>query len=299
MNRSRMKPKILNYGSLNIDHVYQVPHFVQPGETLTSASLHMFAGGKGANQSVALARAGATVFHAGKIGKDGLWLKEKLEQNGVNTQFIEEGNFNNGHAMIQVDPQGENAIILYGGANQEIEKEEVLCTLSKFEAGDFLLLQNEINLIPFLIEQGAKQQLEVCFNPAPLTPELLDYPLELVKLLIVNEIEGAALTGKKNEEEILEHLCTRFPKSEILLTVGAGGSYFASQNETIHVSAHPTDVVDTTAAGDTFIGYFLAARMQNKSVQEALNDATQAAAICVSKEGAMDSIPSRFYEEKK
>lgn len=293
-----MKPKILNYGSLNIDHVYQVPHFVQPGETLTSTSLHMFAGGKGANQSVALARAGAAVFHAGKIGKDGLWLKEKLAQNGVNTQFIDEGTLSNGHAMIQIDPQGENAILLYGGANQEIEKEEVICTLSKFEVGDCLLLQNEINLIPFLIEQGAKQQLEVCFNPAPFTPEVLDYPLELVKLLIVNEIEGAALTGMKNEEKMLEQLCKLFPKSEILLTAGASGSYFASQSKMIHIPAFPANVVDTTAAGDTFIGYFLAARVQGKSLQEALNDATQAAALCVSKEGAMDSIPSRLYEEK-
>ena len=286
-----MKPKILNYGSLNIDHVYRVPHFVRPGETLSSHSLQRFAGGKGANQSVALARAGAQIFHAGKIGTDGVWLKEKLEQNGINTQFIREGTLNNGHAIIQVDNDGQNAIILYSGANREMEKEEIVSTLSRFDQGDYLLLQNEINLIPELIEEGVKNELHVCFNPAPMTPEVLDFPLDLCHLLVVNETEASALVQSPSYEEMLEKLISCFPKTDILLTVGKEGAYYASQGKIYFQAAHKVKAVDTTAAGDTFIGYFLAGMLKNSPIEEVLKQASKASALCISKEGAMDSIP--------
>lgn len=286
-----MKPKILNYGSLNIDKVYRVPHFVKPGETLTCSSLESFAGGKGANQSVALARAGATVFHAGKIGGDGLWLKEKLNSNGVNTQFISTCLEGSGHAMIQVDNLGENSIILYSGANQEINKEDIQNTLSKFEAGDYLLLQNEINLVDYLIKEGSERGLHVCFNPAPFDKNILRYPLKFIKMLIVNEVEGAGLTGKQSEIAIIDQLHQLLPHVEIILTVGKKGAYYRYKNESIHIPAEQINVVDTTAAGDTFIGYFLAARLQDKPIKEALKIATHASALCISKKGAIDSIP--------
>ncbi|MCB1110081.1 MAG: ribokinase [Chlamydiia bacterium] len=288
-----MKPKILNYGSLNIDHVYQVPHFVTPGETLSSASLSHFAGGKGANQSVALARAGAIVFHAGKIGTDGGWLKDKLEQNNVNIQFILEGTLDNGHAIIQVDAKGENAIVLYPGANQEMTEEEIDITLSKFDPGDYLLLQNEINLIPYLIEKGHKRGLKVCYNPAPMIPEVADYPLHLCHLLIVNETEGGTLSNGAHPPKILHTLSSRYPETEILLTVGAEGSYHQKGTTLITQGAEKVKAVDTTAAGDTFIGYYLAAILNQKSPEEALKVAAKAAALCVTRPGAMDAIPTR------
>ena len=287
-----MKPKVLNYGSLNIDHVYQVPHFVTPGETLASTELGHFAGGKGANQSVALARAGAMVFHAGKIGTDGICLKEKLDQNNVNTQFIQEGTLDNGHAIIQVDSKGENAIVLYPGANQEMTKDEIRTTLSKFDPGDYLLLQNEINLIPFLIEEGHKRGLKVCYNPAPMAPEVADYPLHLCHLLIVNETEGGALASGANTTKILRTLSSRYPETEILLTVGSEGSYHQKGTVQTQQCAEKVKAVDTTAAGDTFIGYYLSAILKGKSIQESLKIATRASAICVTRPGAMDAIPS-------
>jgi len=286
-----MEPKILNYGSLNIDHVYRVPHFVQPGETLSTLSLEYFAGGKGANQSVALARGGAQVFHAGKLGTDGAWLKEKLEQNGVNTQFILEGTLPSGHAIIQVDAQGENAIFLYAGANHEIEQEEIVSTLSRFEKGDYLLLQNEINLVPEIIREGVQKELYICFNPAPMTSPVLDYPLELCNLLIVNETEGGFLTQSASNEKILKKLTSRFPQTAVLLTVGAEGAYYVSKGKTFFQEAENVKTVDTTAAGDTFTGYFLAAQLKKASIEDALQRASHAAALCVSQKGAMDSIP--------
>lgn len=288
-----MKAKILNYGSLNIDHIYRVPHFVKPGETLASSSLNHFAGGKGANQSVALARAGATVFHAGKIGNDGAWLKEKLDQNNVNTQFITEGTLNNGHAIIQVDDKGENAIVFYPGANQEVTKEEIDTTLSKFDPGDYLLLQNEINLIPYLIEKGHSHDLKVCYNPAPMGHEVANYPLHLCHLLIVNKVEGEALARGGADKKILQTLVKRFPDTEVLLTVGSEGAYHQRGEKQTFQEGEKVKVVDTTAAGDTFIGYFLAALINKKPVQDALAIATKASTLCIQKKGAMDAIPTR------
>ena len=206
-----MDTRILNYGSLNIDYVYKIPHFVRPGETLSSASLETFSGGKGANQTTALAKAGALVSHAGKVGSEGVWLKEKLEKDKVDVSFIQESSTNNGHACIQVDEKGQNAIILFAGANKEITKDEIDATLKHFEKGDYLLLQNEINHVDYLIEQGHKKGLRVCLNPAPMSKEVLSYPLKLVDILIVNETEAKALAQKKNYKDALDELEKLYP----------------------------------------------------------------------------------------
>ncbi len=285
--------KILNFGSLNIDFVYKVPHFVRPGETLQSISLEQFAGGKGANQSVALAKAGAEVFHAGKVGHDGLWLKEKLHHYGVDVTHVIEGKNSNGHAMIQVDKEGQNAIILYPGTNKEIEKSEIEKAFAAFNEGDYLLLQNEINLMDMLIKMGHEKGLKVCFNPAPMDSKVLDYPLECVSVLIVNETEGCALAGTKDQGAILKILGEKYPHAEILLTTGSEGASYFYEGKELHLPAEKVQVVDTTAAGDTFIGYFLAEKTQERPIEVCLQTAMHAAAKCVTKEGAMDSIPSR------
>ncbi len=275
--------KILNFGSLNIDYVYKVPHFVQPGETISSSALETFAGGKGANQSVALARAGAQVFHAGKIGRDGRWLKEELTGDGVDTTYLFQSDSNNGHAIIQVDESGQNAIVLFAGANKEITKEEIDQTFSYFDKGDFLLLQNEINHVDYLIQKGHEKGLKVCFNPAPMTQEVHNYPLDLVDLFILNETESANLAQTE--------LVKRFPNAEVILTLGKGGASYYYKEKHLHVPAREVKVVDTTAAGDTFIGYYLAAMLEGQSAQYALNFATEASALCVTRKGAQPAIP--------
>ena len=191
-----------------------------------------------------------------------------------------------------MDVKGENAIVLYPGANQEMTKDEIETTLSKFDAGDYLLLQNEINLIPYLIEEGHKRGLKVCYNPAPMAPEVADYPLHLCHLLIVNETEGSALASGASITKILKTLSSRYPETEILLTVGPEGSYHQKGNVQTQQNAEKVKAVDTTAAGDTFIGYYLSAMLNGKSVQESLKIATRASAICVTRPGAMDAIPS-------
>ena len=250
-----MTNKILNFGSLNIDYVYKVPHFVKPGETLASQYFETFFGGKGANQSTALARAGATVSHAGKIGPEGKRLKEQLQSDGVDVTHIIEGSTPNGHACIQVDTKGQNAILIYPGSNGEVTKEEIETTLNQFGEGDFLLLQNEISCVDALIKLGNERGLKVCFNPAPMNPSVREYPIGLVNTLIVNETEAQALSKKENMEEAIEQLIKLYPQTELIITLGKLGVVYRYQTEKYEIPACSVNVVDTTGAGDTFIGF--------------------------------------------
>ncbi|MCY4091506.1 MAG: ribokinase [Caldilineaceae bacterium] len=286
---------ILVFGSLNIDHVYKVEHLVRPGETLPSTDYRRFQGGKGANQSVALARAGAKVFHAGRIGPEGLWLRDAISAEGVDVSHVGLDNEPTGHAIIQVDPAGENSILLFGGANLTVTPDDAHYVLSQFGEGDWLLLQNEISSLPAILREASARQLTVAFNPAPMTPEVLDYPLEGVSLFVVNETEGAALAGieKAPPASIVDRLRVRYPDAAILLTLGGEGSLFASGEERIRTPAQAVEAVDTTAAGDTFIGYFLANLVAGQPAAQAVEAATRAAALCVSRPGAAASIPRR------
>lgn len=285
--------KILNFGSLNIDHVYQVPHFVAPGETLASTNYQKNAGGKGTNQSIALARAGAEVYHAGQIGQDGLFLKEMLEADGVNTEWLRVGETPTGHAIIQVDQQGQNCILICGGANAAISEAYMKQVFADFEPGDFVLFQNEVAGLPQLLKHASENGLRIILNPSPIGPEIKESDLSLVDYFIMNEIEGFAITGKKDPIEILDEMHRCYPKAAVVLTLGSEGACFGSGTEHVFQEARKVAAVDTTAAGDTFTGYFFASLLAGETPAEALRLATDAAAIAVSRAGAACSIPKR------
>ena len=285
--------KVLNYGSLNIDHVYRVSHIVRPGETLPSRELNVFAGGKGANQSVALAKTGVEVWHAGKVGRDGLWLIEELKKRGVTTDLVRTYDGPTGHAIIQVTPEGENSIVLFGGGNHRVTPEEVDETLGKFGAGDYLVLQNEINDTEIIIEKAYKLGMRICLNPAPFSRKVLKWPLRLVDILIVNETEAMGLAGSRIEfAAMVDKLTRTYPNTEIIMTVGKEGAYFGHNRERKFVPSRVVKAVDTTAAGDTFMGYYIASRMADLGIKSAMEKASLAASITVSRFGAMDSIPT-------
>ena len=292
--------KILNFGSLNIDNVCQVPHFVRPGETLAANSFERFAGGKGLNQSLALARSGVTVCHAGRIGGDGIFLKEILEASGVDCRFLRVvPDELSGCAMIQVSDDGENCIVLYGGANQNISPEDIEEAFAAFDAGDILLIQNEINHLELIIAAAVKRQMRIFFNPAPMRENVLKLDLSAADTFIVNEIEGADLAGVAVESDyrtVIAALQKKYPQTNILMTLGAQGAVYAGagEKETIYSPACEVEkVVDTTAAGDTFIGYFLSGIVNGQTVAEALKTASKASAHCISIKGAANSIPHR------
>ena len=283
--------KILNYGSLNLDMVYSMPHFVRPGETIAASKMEIFPGGKGLNQSVALARAGAKVYHGGKIASDGHWLVELMNESGADSRFVLENGKATGTALIQVAPSGENCIIINHGANYEIEESEIKDALAEFEAGDVLLLQNEINNIPLLMKLAAEKGMDIALNPSPIDQQLLDMDLSAVKYLILNEIEGEALTGEKEPMAICSALLNKYPDMKVVLTLGSHGSVYRDKEQTVHQGIYKMKAVDTTAAGDTFTGFFLSLITEGKSVKEALATASKASALAISKMGAAASIP--------
>lgn len=285
--------RILNFGSLNLDQVYRVDAFVQPGETKSSLSLSTHCGGKGLNQSVAAARAGAEVWHAGMLGVDGGMLYDQLNENGVNLSLLERDSGVSGHAIIQVDDNGQNCILLFGGTNQALTEAYIDRALDSFGSEGLVLVQNETNLVGTIIQKAHARGLMVALNAAPMDEKVFSYPLELVDWLIVNEIEGAAIAKCGREEDILPTLRKRYPKMNVLLTLGKRGSVCMRGEEEARSGIYPVKVVDTTAAGDTFLGFFLTEALDHKRLPDALALATAASSICVQRMGAADSVPRR------
>lgn len=283
--------KILNFGSLNLDYVYDVDHFVLPGETMSSLDLFINCGGKGLNQSIAAAKAGNVVYHAGVVGSGGDMLVKELEKNGVDVSYMQTTDQPNGHAIIQVDQNGQNCIILYGGTNQMLTKEYIDATLDSFGKEGLVLLQNETNLVGYIIEEAHKKGLKTALNAAPMNEKVLGYPLDLLDWLIVNEVEGSQIAGCSPEDDILPVLKEKYPHCSILLTLGSRGACCFHNGETYIIPCHKVDVVDTTAAGDTFSGYFLYSMLNGGTVPEALQLASAASAIAIGKKGASDSVP--------
>lgn len=279
--------RILNIGSLNLDYMYAVPRFVTAGETLLSSRRNVFPGGKGLNQTVAAARAGAKVYHAGAVGADGDMLLDLLRDAGADVSAVSRVDAPTGHAIIQVTPQGENAIVILGGANRSVTPETVEKALEKVDADDILLLQNEINGLDAIIRRAAKKGLRILFNPAPMEESVKSLPLELLDTLVVNEGEGRALAGD------MDALRTVYPRQKILLTQGSRGASLWTGSELIFQPAFPVQAVDTTAAGDCFLGYYAAAIAENLPYAQALRLAAAASALAVQRQGAAPSIPIR------
>ena len=286
--------KILNFGSINLDYVYRVDHFVRKGETLSADNRSTFPGGKGLNQSVALARAGATVWHAGCIGADGTELRELLVGEGVNVEHLRVlQEVPTGHAVIQNDVSGDNAILILGGANREITEDHVRAAMRDFSEGDCLLLQNEINALPFIAAAAKERHMQIALNPSPVDRNLTDDLLEKVDWFLLNEGEAAALSGvdPADPRMLLSAMQEKYPAAAIVLTLGEEGAIAAIGGAVYRQSVFPVEPVDTTAAGDTFTGYFLSAVWSGQSPQKALEQAARAASIAVTRPGAAPSIP--------
>lgn len=285
--------RILNYGSLNIDHVYEVERFVSPGETLSALSYRKNAGGKGLNQSIALARAGAPVCHAGKIGEDGRFLAQLLIAEGVDVTYLAVTDQPTGHAIIEVEPDGQNRILVCAGANGAVSADDMRAVLEHFGTEDWLLLQNEVAGLSTLLSLAKARGMRVILNPSPITEDLLAADLSLVDCFVLNETEGHALTGEREPDRVLAMLAKRYPYAEAVLTLGAFGAWWQADGRRLYCPACKVEAVDTTAAGDTFTGYFLAARAEGAPPADALSLATRAAGIAVTRSGAAASVPYR------
>lgn len=284
---------VINFGSINVDHVYQVDHFVQPGETLASSDYQRLLGGKGANQSIALARAGSDVWHVGKVNEADAIFKQTMIRENINCKHVSCTETASGHAIIQVTPSGENAIVLFGGANHELTEKDIMHALDAAKSSDWVLTQNETSGIAQVLLQAKEKGLKVAFNPAPMTESVKHLPHQCIDLLIVNEVEAEEISGHENLDKIEAYFRQEWPHAEVLITLGKAGVRMLKKDKTIDVPAFEVTAVDTTAAGDTFIGFFLSAYSDHSDSKTALLRACAASALAVTKAGAAQSIPTK------
>ena len=289
--------QVLNFGSLNVDYVYRVAHMMRPGETQQSYGMEVFAGGKGMNQSIAAARAGAQIYHAGMVGKDdGQFLLDICRENHVNTDFIRVIDGKSGHTIIQVDDNAQNCILLYGGSNRRFTKEYVDEVLAKFGADDFLILQNETNLLDYIIDRAYEKGMKIILNPSPFDEGLNSCDLSKVSVFLVNEIEGRQLAGAAFETEedgnrLVDAILKVYPKAQVVLTMGDKGAFYGGGEKRHYQPCFQVKAVDTTAAGDTFTGYFVFGLLNGYEIEKSHELAAKAASIAVSRSGAVPSIP--------
>lgn len=287
--------RVLNIGSLNLDYVYRVDHIILPGETQATESRQVFLGGKGINQSVALAKAGVEVYHAGLIGTNGQPFLDACKEFGVRDEYIRKLDAPDGHTVIQIDKNAQNSILLFGGTNQMLTEAYIDEVLSHFTKDDLLLLQNEVNLLPYIVDKAYNMGMRIALNPSPFNSKLDAVDMNKISIFLLNEVEGNQLTGKHDPAEILEKLKEIYPHARIVLTLGKDGAMYADKNETCFQPIFPVKAVDTTAAGDTFTGYFIAGLAEGLSMQEVLRRSAKASSIAVTRPGAVPSIP---YKEE-
>ena len=284
--------RILVYGSANYDRTYSVSHFVSAGETLSANKMDLFCGGKGFNQAIAFARAGCDVFFAGAVGDDGAMLIDTLKETGVNVDHLKAVSGPSGHAVIQVTPEGQNSIIIHAGSNGSITHEDVDRVLASFEKGDLVVLQNEISSVDYIIDRAKKLGMVVALNPSPFNEKIKSYDLSRVDYLLVNEVEAALLTGCSEPENMASVIHEKYPNANLVLTLGCAGSVFVGKDGRVWTSGiYSTTAVDTTAAGDTYTGFFLSEAVKTGNIEAALKTAAIASGISVSRPGASQSIP--------
>ena len=294
--RSRETPHCLCFGSLNMDHMYRVPAFLSPGETLRSGSLTHVCGGKGLNQSIAAASAGLNVAMAGNVGDnaEGERLCATLTARGVDASLVRRlPDTDCGHAIIQVADNGENAILLFGGANERVDDEQIAAVMQELRPGDLVIMQNEINALPEIMKAAHACGAKIVFNPSPFNARVTENLIRSSDILFVNEVEAAQLVNNEAEGEAAGALLhARWPHLLLVETLGGDGAVAWLNDEVCHQPIFPVKAVDTTGAGDTFTGFFLGAWGRGMSLSDCLDLAARASALCVSRMGTSSAIPT-------
>lgn len=290
--------KVLVFGSLNIDFIYKLEHIVMPNETIKSTTCEVSAGGKGLNQAMAFAKTGLPVYIASNLGKNGQVLADTLSSGNVDISLLNHVDEDSGEAIIQVDENGNNAIIVCGNCNEHITEEYIESVFSHFEKGDILVIQNEINNLDLIINTAKDKGIILVFNPSPFNHVIKTLPMNKIDYLFINEVEGKQLTGFEDEKCIVEQILKEYPDMKIVLTLGERGAVYADKTEYIFEPAKKVEVVDTVGAGDTFTGYFIYGINSGKTIKGSLQMAATASSIVIGRHGAGNSIPTLNEVEK-
>lgn len=302
--------KVLNFGSLNLDYIYTIEGGVTSAETETGISgtgrgaqtaggfreavkRRVSCGGKGFYQSVALARAGVEVYHAGMVGEGGELLIGQCEKENIEIHYIWKLPGVCGHTVTEETKGASKHILLYGGANRKFTANYIDEVLADFRSEDIVLVQNGINMVDYIMEAAAAKGMKIVLNPSPYRENLKDCDLSKANVCILNEQDAAALTGRRELESVLSELQARMPHTEIILTLGENGCVYQDAERRFYQEGYPVPAVDTALAGDVFTAYFIAAVTGGLDVREGLIIASKAAAIAVMREGGMEAIPFR------
>lgn len=299
-----MSGTIVVVGSLNMDMVVRVPRHPGPGETILGEDFNTFPGGKGANQAVAAARLGAAVKMIGRLGADafGDALLETLQRDGVDiSQVLRHPGVKTGVAMISVDADGQNSIVVAPGANARLTAEDISAAESVFTDAAVVVLQLEIPLpaVKRAAELGKKYGAKVVLNPAPAQP-LEDSLAKLVDYIIPNQSELAILINSFQEGSV-ERAAARLKDKgfqKVVVTLGENGAFFLEGDRNLYLPTFPVTVVDTTAAGDAFVGAFSVALSEGISIEKAILWGNAAGALAVTRPGAQPSLPAREEVER-
>lgn len=278
---------VYNVGSINADLFYQVPHLLAPGETLASTEHSRGLGGKGANMSVAIARAAARAVHIGAVGSDGRWAVERLLEYGVDTRNIVELDVPTGHAVIMVDDHGENAILLYPGANRALTETHIASALAVATEADTFVFQNETSAQIEGATLASSKGMRVVYAAAPFDAHSVEAVLPMLDILVMNAIEAQQLT------DALGVALTDLPVRDVIVTLGGDGCRWVNTDDGTDKTfpAIPVTPVDTTGAGDTFTGFLVAGLDRGLPMEQAISLGQQAGAIMVTRHGTADVIP--------
>ncbi len=285
---------ILNFGSINIDYVYRLKTLPQAGETLSCQGFARYLGGKGINQSIAIARAGGAVKHIGAVGADGAFALAQIADMGLDTNDIRVTDTATGHAVICLDKQGENHIIIHAGANAELTENQINSALDanananpQTPKAEWVVIQNETNLTEYIAKSAKQRGLSLAYSAAPFDATACQTILPYLDILAVNETEATALS------HAMQTPITELKIPTLLITKGAKGAELWQNGACISVKGLPVKAIDTVGAGDTFFGSFIARLQNGTPPQEALEYATTAAALQCTTKGAATAIPDQ------
>ena len=278
---------IYNLGSINVDHLYMLERIPKPGETLSSLETHITIGGKGLNISVAANRSGADVRHIGVVSSADPSVLDMIAGLGLDSALISQVDVQTGHAIIYVDENSENSIVVHGGANLCFSESQIRTALSSAQPDDWLVLQNETNANEIGISIAREKGMQIALVAAPFNAKTMPEQIEKVDLVSMNKTESELF-------EVISGTSIGNLKSiDFLITYGADGAVFLSDGEARRIAAHKVHSIDTTGAGDTFFGVFMAHYTSRGCVETALKKANAAAALIVQRRGVASVVPSQ------